>query len=82
MGRPSHACKHALPGSGWQRRLKDSITAGTGHAGADNLVHNKTSRNVFQFLSDILAQTFESAAALFAIFTGRQLSLNSFQMIG
>ena len=46
-----------------QCSLCDPLAARTGHARAHDPIHHKATRNIFQFLGDILTKAFELAAA-------------------
>ena len=63
-----HMCEQPRPRSPLldrarrQRRLADRLAAATRHARADDPVHDKATRDVFQFLGDILAECLQNAA--------------------
>jgi hypothetical protein len=57
--------------AGRQRRLGEGIAARTGHAWADNSVHDEPSRHIFQLLGHILSETAQPPAALGTIIVTR-----------
>jgi hypothetical protein len=52
--------------------LADRLAAGTGHARADDAVHDKPARDVFQLLGHVRAELFQDAAARAAGLAGRE----------
>jgi hypothetical protein len=52
----------ALDGSRRQRRLRESLAAGTGHAWAHDPAHHEAPRNIFQLFGDIFTKLAQVAA--------------------
>ena len=47
-----------LDGARRQRRLADRLAASKGHKGSDDPIYDKTTRDVFKLLGDVLAECF------------------------
>ena len=63
MGQKTRPRSASLNRARRQRGLADLLAARTGHARTHDPIHNEATRNIFQFLGDILAKPLELAAA-------------------
>ncbi len=64
MERPARGGTSAFYRPRRQRGLDDLLAAAAGHARPHDAVHDKTTRDIFQFLGNIVPKFFEFAAAM------------------
>ncbi len=72
----------AFDRSAWQRRLRERLAAGAGHARADDFADDEPPRDVVQFLRHVLAKGPQGAAAIGAGLARGQNLGTSLQVVG
>ena len=83
MGQQTGTRATTLDRTGWQRSLSKGFVAGTGHAGADDPVHDEPAGNVFQLFGHILAEAAQRPTAMGTVrVAGGQLDLMARDVVG